>query len=173
MPATQPVILVDQDDRPTGTAEKLEAHRLGLLHRAFSVFIFRDHPTRELLLQKRADGKYHSPGLWTNTCCSHPHPGESVIQAAERRLFEEMGIKTTLTAAGRFHYCIRFENGLSENEVDHVLTGTCEDDSFQPDPAEVQAFRWISLPALQTELTDFPEQFTFWFREALEIAVSL
>ena len=167
MTATEYVILVDQNDKPIGVAEKLEAHRKGLCHRAFSVFIFRNSPQKELLLQQRAKGKYHSPGLWTNTCCSHPRPNEEIIQAGERRLLEEMGVTTKLKSVGKFHYIAHFNNGLIENEVDYVLVGTLENELFQPNPAEVKAYRWITLDDLEQELAAHPERFTPWLSQAL------
>lgn len=170
MTATDHVILVDQNDAPLGTAEKLAAHQAGLCHRAFSVFIFRRQPVIELLLQQRAQGKYHSPGLWTNTCCSHPRPGETVLQAGERRLKEEMGIGTTLTWTGKFHYIAHFNNGLIENEVDHVLIGSLQNMHLQVNPEEVSDYRWMNLINLEKELAMTPEHFTPWFKQALEMA---
>lgn len=172
MTATEHVVLVDQDDNTLGTAEKLLTHEQGLCHRAFSVFVYRQRVTTEFLLQQRAEGKYHSPGLWTNTCCSHPRPGEEIIQAGQRRLKEEMGIQTALTWIGKFHYIAHFANGLIENEVDHVLVGSLMDESFQVNPEEVQNYRWISLPDLQKELSSQPEKFTPWLKEALEMAIT-
>ena len=116
------VILVNEQDEQTGTIEKMEAHRKALLHRAFSVFIF--NGKGEMLLQQRAMGKYHSPGLWTNACCSHPRPGEEVETAAFRRLKEEMGIETSLKKIFDFIYRTEFDNGLTEYEFDHVYIGT-------------------------------------------------
>jgi isopentenyl-diphosphate delta-isomerase type 1 len=165
MTETEYVILVDQHDAPIGVAEKLEAHRNGLCHRAFSVFIFRQN--QELLLQQRAKDKYHSPGLWTNTCCSHPRPDEDIIEAGERRLLEEMGITAKLQSKGQFHYTAQFSNGLIENEIDYVLVGTLENDIFHPNPAEVHAYRWITLSNLEQELARHPEQFTPWLKQAL------
>lgn len=166
MAATEQVILVDENDNPTGTAEKLQAHREGLCHRAFSVFIFCDGL---LLLQQRAQEKYHSPGLWTNTCCSHPRPGEEISHAAQRRLQEEMGLQVALTAVGRFHYIAHFNNGLVENEVDHVLTGTINQQIITPNSTEVAAYRWISIAELEKELNDTPQKFTPWLKCALKI----
>lgn len=171
MTATEHVILVSQDDIPLGTAEKILAHQQGLCHRAFSVFIFRQQLTTEILLQQRAFDKYHSPGLWTNTCCSHPRPGEDILQAGERRLEEEMGIKTSLKSVGKFHYIAHFSNGLIENEVDHVLIGTLAAESFQVNPEEVQNYRWINIPDLQQEMSHSPEQFTPWLTQALSLAI--
>jgi isopentenyl-diphosphate delta-isomerase len=169
MTATEHVILVDEDDNYLGTAEKMTAHRDGLCHRAFSVFIFRASYQGEILLQQRAADKYHSPGLWTNTCCSHPRPNEDIITAGQRRLMEEMGIQTALTNIGRFHYIAPFDNGLTENEVDYVLAGTITQSDCQVNPAEVQAYRWISIPNLFIELQQTPEKFTPWLAKALTV----
>lgn len=123
------VILVDEQDRPTGRMEKIEAHRKALLHRAFSIFIFNEKG--QMLLHKRAAGKYHSGGLWTNACCSHPQPGEETLAAAENRLVEEMGIRVPLTKAFDFSYRAEFDNGLTEYEFDHVFTGTYDGIRYQ------------------------------------------
>lgn len=172
MTATEYVVLVDDQDREIGTAEKLSAHKNNLLHRAFSVFIFRDTPERELLVQQRALTKYHCPGLWTNTCCSHPRQGEDILLAGERRLKEEMGIAANLQHAGTFRYNAHFSNGLSENELDHVLVGTIPPETaIQPHPDEAQAYRWMTLPELERELTENPAAFTPWFAEALALAL--
>jgi isopentenyl-diphosphate delta-isomerase type 1 len=169
MTATEHVILVDLNDNPIGTAEKLEAHQNNLCHRAFSVFILRKEPKLEILLQQRAKGKYHSPLLWTNTCCSHPRPGEDLLDAAKRRLQEEMGITTPLQTLGKFHYIAHFENGLIENEIDHVVVGFIERDKFTVNPEEVEDYRWVTLDKLNKELTEFPEKFTPWLKEALAL----
>lgn len=171
MTATELVILVDEQDNPIGTAEKIAAHRENLCHRAFSVFIYRYSPDLQVLLQQRAAGKYHSPNLWTNTCCSHPRPGEEIIAAGRRRLKEEMGIEAELRALGRFHYIAHFDNGLTENEVDHVLVGTLEG-VIEPNPEEVQDYRWVSIVELKKELEEEPERFTPWLKQALEIVIS-
>lgn len=171
MTATEQVILVDEQDNPLGTAEKLAAHRQGLCHRAFSIFVIRQHVTLEVLLQQRASHKYHSPSLWTNTCCSHPRPNEDILAAGQRRLKEEMGIETVLRWLGKFHYIAKFDNGLTENEVDHVLAGTLanKNETIKANPDEVAAFRWISLDDLKHELAAAPETFTPWFQSALEV----
>lgn len=171
MAAIEQVILVDEFDHPQGTAEKLQAHREGLCHRAFSVFLYRNNHTIEVLIQQRAKEKYHSPNLWTNTCCSHPRPGEKILMAAERRLYEEIGVKLPLKTIGRFHYIAHFDNGLTENEVDHVVIGEIIDENIEPNPAEVQATRWISIPDLQNELSAHPEQFTPWLKHVLDTVV--
>jgi isopentenyl-diphosphate delta-isomerase len=159
------VILVDEQDTPVGTMEKLEAHQKGLLHRAFSVFAFNGRG--ELLLQRRAPHKYHSAGLWTNTCCSHPSPGEETEAAAHRRLQEEMGFDCPLQHVGSLTYRTEFDNGLTEHEFDHVFTGR-----FDGEPAlnldEADASRWISKHDLHAELSAHPEHFTYWFRLAIE-----
>ncbi len=155
------VILVDEHDRAIGTMEKLEAHQKGLLHRAISVFIF-DGQER-LLLQQRAPHKYHSAGLWTNTCCSHPAPGESTLDAAHRRLEEEMGMRTLLTFAFTFCYRTAFDNGLIEHELDHVFVGYT-DESPIPNPTEVAAYRWADRATIDQENSKNPEAYTAWFK---------
>jgi isopentenyl-diphosphate delta-isomerase len=172
MGATEYVILVDETDTEIGTTEKIQAHQQGLLHRAFSVFIFSpDH--QEILLQQRAQHKYHSGGLWSNACCSHPRPHEDILIAGKRRLYEELGIVADLEDLGSFQYTARFNNGLSENEIDHVLAGTLLDlREINPDPNEVQATRWITPAALRQALTNHPEHFTPWLARALELALA-
>jgi len=163
------VILVDENDQAIGTAEKLKAHQDNLRHRAFSVFVYRTKPTLAILLQQRAQDKYHCANLWTNTCCSHPRPGEEVIAAGERRLHEEMGISVLLRSLGWFHYIAPFNNGLIENEIDHVLIGNIEHNDIFPNKNEVQNFRWIDLSDLQIELSQYPNQFTPWLPLALAL----
>jgi len=155
------LILVDEHDRETGTMNKLEAHRQGLLHRAFSVLI--SNSSNELLIHQRATGKYHSGGLWTNTCCSHPMPGESTLDAAHRRLQEEMGFDCELHPAFHFIYRVELDNDLTEHELDHVFTGVSDAIPY-PDSSEVAAYRWIALPALLQEIQEEPGQFTHWFK---------
>lgn len=155
------VILVDGQDKETGTMEKLQAHLDGRLHRAVSVFLF--NSKGELLLQQRARSKYHSANLWTNTCCSHPRPGESVYDAANRRLYEEMGMACELKEVFRFIYKAHLDNNLTEYEFDHVFVGT-SDNVPDPDNSEVAAWRYISIDVLITEITDHPERFTEWFK---------
>lgn len=167
MTATEHVILVDENDNPTGVAEKLQAHQDNLCHRAFSVFVFRKAPTPLLLLQQRADNKYHSGGLWTNTCCSHPRPGEGIIEAGERRLQEEMGLCVSLKSHGSFHYIAHFDNGLVENEIDHVLVGFTSQEEIDLNPAEAKDYRWISLTDLKEDLWRHPDDYTPWFERAL------
>lgn len=159
------VILVDINDHERGLMEKMEAHRRGELHRAFSVFIFNGRG--EMLLQQRAAVKYHSAGLFTNACCSHPRPGEDVLSAARRRLREEMGMETALTWRTSFVYKSVFENGLTEHEFDHVLEGTTEAIP-RPDPAEVQSYLWMGIEELKKKISAGPGEFTTWFKIAME-----
>jgi isopentenyl-diphosphate Delta-isomerase len=156
------VVLVDPNDAPVGTQEKLAAHEQGQLHRAFSVFVFDKHG--RMLLQRRASGKYHSAGLWSNTCCGHPRPGEDTAAGARRRLREEMGVDCTLKPAFTFLYRADVGGGLTEHEYDHVFTARC-DETPLPDPSEVGEWRWIAPDELSAELEAHPERFTFWFRE--------
>jgi isopentenyl-diphosphate delta-isomerase len=160
------VVLVDAGDRAVGTAPKLAAHRTGALHRAFSVFVF-DGRGR-LLLQRRAAAKYHSGGLWTNSCCGHPRPGEAVLDAAGRRLREEMGISCVLRPVGAFTYRARLGE-LEEHEFDHVLVGRFDGEPV-PDPGEVAAWRWVEPGEAARELAASPEAFTAWFGRALALA---
>jgi isopentenyl-diphosphate delta-isomerase len=159
------VILVNTADQPVGRMEKFEAHQRGLLHRAFSVFLFNERG--ETLLQQRAAGKYHSPLLWTNSCCSHQREGESNLEAATRRLYEELGIEssqiTELKDAFHFIYRAEFDNGLTEHELDHVVLGGF-DGTVSLNTEEVEAVRWISMPDLTREMDAHPEQFTAWFQ---------
>ncbi len=157
------VVLVNQNGLETGTMEKIEAHKKGLLHRAFSVFII--NSSGHLLLQRRASGKYHSPGLWTNTCCSHPRPGESVNEAARRRLKEEMGMDCSLTELFTFIYKTEFENGLTEHEFDHVLVGISDKDPV-PDPDEVDEYEYAELEFLLVDIDKNPRDYTEWFKIA-------
>lgn len=164
------VILVDQHDNQLGTEEKLRAHSLGLLHRAFSVFVLREHNGEtEVLLQQRAADKYHCGNLWTNTCCSHPRDGEDILAAAERRLVEEMGLHKTLQVIGNFTYRAEFANGLVEHEFDHVLIGYYAGENFTVNTAEVQAHKWISLTALYIDLQQNASAYTPWLKGALNI----
>ena len=166
------VILVNEQDESIGTMEKLRAHEKGALHRAFSVFIFfRTKQGLELLLQRRHADKYHCGGLWTNTCCSHPHPGEKLETAAHRRLIEEMGLTISVKHAGQFIYRAEFENGLVEHELDHVFVGYTEEKNIQVNRNEVDAYRWVFIADLEKDLSENPKQFTPWLKPALEIAL--
>jgi len=155
------VILVDENDQELGLMEKMEAHEKGLLHRAFSVFLFNDK--NELLLQQRAHSKYHSGGLWTNTCCSHPRSEEKVIDAAHRRLMEEMGIEAKMSEAFSFMYRADFDNGLSEHEFDHVVIGTFNGEP-NINPEEVTDWKYMSMSAIESDMKTNPENYTAWFR---------
>lgn len=157
------VILVNEQDEPIGVMEKLEAHQQPILHRAFSVFIF--NSKGEMLLQKRAATKYHSANLWTNACCSHPRPYETVQIAAERRLKEEMGFSTNIKPAFTFTYQANFDNGLSEYEFDHVFVGTYDGELLLNND-EVQDFTYQSLQAIEELIISKPEIFTAWFKIA-------
>ena len=160
------IILVDEKDNVLGTMEKLEAHRLGLLHRAFSIFIF--NSKNELLLQQRADEKYHSGGLWTNTCCSHPQPGDDLIYSAIKRLKNEMGIEVdSLELKSHFIYRAEFPNALVEHELDYIIFGYSDLDPVL-NPEEAKAFQWISLDELKKQIHLHPNNFTFWLKEILE-----
>ena len=159
------VIVVNASDEEVGRAEKLQAHRAPVLHRAFSVFVFDERGA--MLTQRRADGKYHSAGLWSNACCGHPRPGEQVLAAAGRRLREEMGITCTLVAAGTVTYSIDVGGGLREDEFNHVLFGTFSG-AARPDPSEVSSWQWMTAPALEAALRDSPQIFTPWFGVVLD-----
>lgn len=158
-------ILVDESDIQIGTEEKIKTHEKGLLHRAFSVFVF--NAAGELLLQQRSFTKYHSGGLWTNTCCSHPRPGEETLAAAHRRLKEEMGFDCPLEEVFTFRYTAPFGNGLTENEYDHVLFGDW-DGEFQSNPDEVAATRWVNPNTLKEELAQDPNQYSAWLHVCLD-----
>lgn len=155
------VILVNEKDEPIGLMPKMEAHEKGLLHRAFSVFVFNDK--NELMLQQRALSKYHSPGLWTNTCCSHQREGESNIGAGKRRLQEEMGFTTDLKDTMAFIYKAPFDNGLTEHEFDHILVGNFNDVP-NLNPREVSAWKWMTLEDVQKDMRNHPERYTEWFK---------
>ena len=158
------VILVDEHDNAIGTMEKQQAHVEGLLHRAFSVFIFNSE--KKLLLQKRASSKYHCGGLWTNTCCSHPRENENTQEAANRRLHEEMGLQCSLTPLFTFSYKTEFDNGLTEHEIDHVFFGST-DEMPKINSLEVEDYRYIGIEELQLEIKESPQHFTTWFLIAL------
>ena len=160
---SEKLILVDENDNITGSAGKLEVHERGLLHRAFSVFLF--NRNGEMLLQQRAMGKYHSAGLWSNACCSHPLAGEETGPAVERRLKEELGIAATTNHAFHFLYKVEFSNGLTEHEFDHVYTGIY-DGEIHFNPAEVMAVNYRGMPDIEHDLAVIPAQYTKWFHIA-------
>ncbi len=155
------VVLVNEQDEAVGRMEKLTAHQAGLLHRAFSVFVF--HSDGRLLLQRRAVTKYHSGGLWTNTCCGHPRPDETTGDAAARRLWEEMRIDPALTERFSFTYRAELDSGLVEHEVDHVFFAT-HDDGADPDPEEADSWRYLHPLDVDEELQAHPERYTTWFK---------
>jgi len=154
------VVLVDLKDQQLGTMGKIEAHEKAILHRAFSVFIL--NSKKELLLQQRAFGKYHSPGLWTNTCCSHQREGETNLEAGHRRMMEEMGISVPLRELFTFIYEASFDNGLTEHELDHVMVGYSDEDP-KINTDEVESFKWMSLDVLKKDLVKNPNDYTVWF----------
>lgn len=155
------VILVNEHDTPIGLMGKLEAHQKALLHRAFSVFILNDKG--EIMLQQRAASKYHSPNLWTNTCCSHPRQGETTIEAGKRRLQEEMGFVTELTDILSFIYKAPFDNGLTEHELDHILIGYYNT-SPTINPEEVADWRWELPEKIKEDIAKHPHRYTEWFK---------
>jgi isopentenyl-diphosphate delta-isomerase len=157
---SQHVILVNEADEAIGTMEKMEAHQKGVLHRAFSVFIF--NSKKEMLLQQRSDDKYHSPGVWTNACCSHPAPGEETRTAASRRLEEEMGFSIPLEEIFSFTYRASFSNGLTEHEYDHVFSGRY-DGVVKPDPGEVKSYTFKSISEIEMLLENDQRSFSAWF----------
>jgi isopentenyl-diphosphate delta-isomerase len=157
-----PVVLVDADDVMVGTAGKLDAHRRGLKHRAISALVH--NSAGEMLLQRRSPAKYHSAGLWTNACCSHPYPGESVAEAAKRRLRQEMGVSCPLKPMFRFSYRADVPGGLIEDEIVHVFGGK-HDGPVAPDPTEVGEWKWIALRELKADLRARPDLYTVWFRQ--------
>ena len=155
------VILVNEQDEQIGLMPKIEAHKKAVLHRAFSVFIF--NSKNELMLQQRAAHKYHSPLLWTNTCCSHQRDGETNIEAGTRRLSEEMGFTTALKEVTTFIYKAPFDNGLTEHEFDHVMTGLYEMDPVI-NKEEVEAWKWMPVEAVKSDIESNPEIYTAWFK---------
>lgn len=163
------VVLVDQDDQKLGLMEKQQAHVAGLLHRAFSVFVF--NSKGELMIQQRAASKYHSPMLWTNTCCSHPRNNETYEEAAHRRLQEEMGFDCELEYKFNFIYKAHLENDLIEHELDHVFIGTFDEDP-KLNPEEVMAYRWVELDDLKKDMRKNPQNYTAWFKIIFEHYVS-
>ena len=159
------VILVDENDNEIGTEEKMKAHQEGKLHRAFSIFIF--NSKGELLLQKRAKSKYHSGGLWSNTCCSHPMPGEALEKTVHRRLIEEMGFDCELKEIFSFTYKAKFDNGLIEHEYDHVFIGKF-DGKPTPNPEEVDEWKWIDVEELKKGIQENPDNYTYWLKASID-----
>ncbi|MCM4154629.1 isopentenyl-diphosphate Delta-isomerase [Gramella sp. AN32] len=155
------VILVNEKDEQIGLMEKIEAHQKALLHRAFSVFVFNNQ--NELMIQRRAMSKYHSPGLWTNTCCSHQRENESNVEAGMRRLEEEMGFTTPLKDSISFIYKAPFDNGLTEHEFDHILIGNF-DGVPNLNPEEVEDWKWVGLEEIKTDMQKHPGIYTEWFK---------
>lgn len=155
------VILVNEQDEPIGLMGKMEAHEKAVLHRAFSVFVLNNQ--NEVMLQQRAAHKYHSPLLWTNTCCSHQRAGETNIEAGTRRLYEEMGFETELKELFHFIYKAPFDNGLTEHELDHVMVGRY---NGQPNinPEEVASWKWMNIENIKSDMKKHPEQYTVWFK---------
>lgn len=158
------VLLVDPKNNPLGTMDKMEAHQRGLLHRAFSIFIF--NSTGQMLLQQRAAHKYHGANLWTNTCCSHPQAGEDVYASALERLSFEMGMQCDIYEVFSMLYHSPVENGLIEHEYDHIFIGFSDEDPV-PNPAEVQDYRWADPSLIEQEVSGRSERYTVWFRKAL------
>ena len=159
--AEEYVILVNEKDQELGLMPKLEAHQKAVLHRAFSVFIFNSE--NELMLQQRASNKYHSPNLWTNTCCSHQRSGESNIQAGTRRLYEEMGFTTSLKEITSFIYKAPFDNGLTEHELDHIMVGYYNEDPVI-NSDEVEYWKWMKIEDVKKDISLNPDLYTAWFK---------
>lgn len=158
------VVLVDKNNRKLGEMEKLEAHKKALLHRAFSIFVY--NSKSELLIQQRPNEKYHSGGLWTNTVCSHPKPGERYLTAAHRRLKEEMGFDCALTEKSSFIYKKEFNNGLTENEYDCIFVGEYNG-PIEPNSKEVADYKWVEMSDLKKDIAKNPQRYTYWFGEII------
>lgn len=169
MSRVEQLIIVDEFDKEINSGEKMAVHRQGLRHRAFSIFVYRNTQQPEILLQQRAWSKYHSKGLWSNTCCGHPNLGEDTKQAAERRLFEEMGFTLPLRHIGVFEYKAKLENELMEHEIDHVFIAEYGGEEILPSPNEVIDYRWVRIPAVLNKLASEAQAFTAWFKPALEV----
>ncbi len=169
----QTLILVNEQDEETGQLSKMAVHEQGLLHRAFSVMLYRRNPKGKLefLLQKRHPAKYHCGGFWTNTCCGHPSPGETALEAATRRLFEETGIAGDLTPAGTFRYVARFANGLTEHELDHVFSAPYQDMPKDFNRTEITEMKWVSEHALETALLETPYLYTPWLAQVVQFVI--
>lgn len=167
--SNQTIILVNEKDEQIGTMQKMEAHEKGLLHRAFSVMLYRHNEKGELevLMQKRHRAKYHCGGLWTNTCCGHPSPNESVHEAATRRLFEETHIKAELSPKGSFRYIAQFGNGLTEHELDHVFIAEYQENPQDFNRQEISEMKWISTKALKKHFDENPHLYTPWLNQVM------
>ncbi len=171
------VILVDAGDQVIGRMDKLPAHQQGRLHRAFSIVIYRQSDAEEgtdgngveVLMHRRADEKYHCPGLWTNTCCSHPQPDIDIGQSALTRLSQEMGMTADLHPIGDFTYRAEFDNGLIEHEIDHVFIGAYNNGPIRPNPLEVSAIEWMDLNELFDDISNHPSRYTPWVEQVLEM----
>jgi len=159
------IVLVDEKGNDVGKGDKMQIHKDGKLHMAFSIFVFNSEG--KLMIHKRNKDKYHSGGLWTNTCCSHPRPGENLDDAVNRRLKEEMGFTTDLRKVFDFIYKVKFDNGLYEHELDHVFIGTYDGDP-KPNPEEVEDWKWVDLKELRKDMDDNPVRYTYWFKEAID-----
>ncbi len=159
------VILIDKNDKEIGFGKKIEVHKKNKLHRAFSIFVF--NSKGELLLQQRAKSKYHSGGLWTNTCCSHPRPGESIEKAAHRRLKEEMGFDCEVKELFGFYYNGKLDNDFFEHEYDHVLIGNFDGEP-EPNPGEVDGWKWIGLEELRKDIQKNPDNYTYWLKVSID-----
>lgn len=163
------VVLVDEQDNPIGEGGKMQVHREATLHRSFSIFVFNDKA--ETLLQQRAEGKYHSGGLWSNACCGHPRPGEETIAAGQRRLQEEFGFSCNLKELLQFTYKVQLDHGLWEHEYDHVLIGTYNGEVL-PNPEEIQRYKWVSKQELLEDMKHYPKQYTEWFKIVIDRVVA-
>jgi isopentenyl-diphosphate Delta-isomerase len=164
------IILVDKNDVRVGCMGKLETHRKGELHRAFSIFI--KNSKGELMLQKRADDKYHSGGLWTNTCCGHPRDSEELLEAAHRRLNEEMGFDCPFEEVFKFQYQTNFEHGLIENEIDHIFVGQHDSEPVL-NPVEASDWKWMTVDKIKSDIIVNPDDYTYWFKIAMNKAEEL
>ena len=159
------ILTVDKNDNIIGKEEKIKTHQLGKLHRAFSIFVF--NSKGELLLQRRAKTKYHSGGLWTNTCCSHPRVGETLEKSIHRRLKEEMGFDCELKEIFSFIYKVKFDNGLFEHEYDHVFIGNFDGEP-NPNPEEVDEWKWVDLEELKGDIRENPDNYTYWLKVSID-----
>ena len=164
------IATVNSNDQILDSKPKTEVHRKGLLHRAFSIFVFNSRG--EVLLHQRSIGKYHSPGLWTNTCCSHLPENLSMEETIHQRLEEEMGFDTELNFVGKFHYQVNFDNGLAENEIDHIYIGFYNNNP-KPNPTEVASYKWVLLNDLIQDVEQNPNNYTYWLKHILENYISL